>query len=85
MEKSVSDENTKKEKEEEKKYPELQEQVVQTQHRVTIKGQEIKYTVTAGTIILKQESKRDEKAEGEKAKASIFTPAAICVGSHPSS
>jgi carboxypeptidase C (cathepsin A) len=72
MEKSVSDENNKKEKEEEKKYPEPQEQVMQTQHSVTIKGEEIKYTVTAGTIILRQESKREEKAEKEKAKASIF-------------
>ena len=66
----MSDENDKDEKE--KKRPEPQEQIVHTQHSVTIKGQEIKYTVTAGTLILKQESKRDEKSEGEKAKASIF-------------
>jgi carboxypeptidase C (cathepsin A) len=70
MEKIVSDENNKEEKE--KKYPEPQEQITQTQHSVTINGQELNYTVTAGTILLKQESKREEKSEGEKAKASIF-------------
>jgi carboxypeptidase C (cathepsin A) len=63
-------ENNKKEKEE--KYPTPEEKITQTQHSVTIGGEEIKYTVTAGTIILKEESKRDEKSEGEKAKASVF-------------
>ena len=66
----MSQENNLKEKA--KEYPEPQEKISQTQHNVTISGQEIAYTVTAGTILLKQESKRDEKAEGEKAKASIF-------------
>jgi carboxypeptidase C (cathepsin A) len=66
----VSDENNKEEKE--KKYPEPQEQITQTQHSVTINGQELNYTVTAGTILRKQESKREEKSEGERAKASIF-------------
>ena len=47
-------------------------QISQTQHQVTINGEEIKYTVTAGTILLRQESKREEKPAGAKAKASIF-------------
>ncbi len=39
-----------------------------THHSVTINGKELKYTATAGTLVLKAE---DEK-EGEKPKASIF-------------
>jgi carboxypeptidase C (cathepsin A) len=35
-------------------------------------GQQLKYTVTAGTILLQQESKREENSEGETATASIF-------------
>lgn len=49
-----------------------QDEIVQTKHAVTINGQEIKYTVTTGTIVLKEEEEKDGKAEGEKAKASIF-------------
>lgn len=67
----MSESNDKKEEKNEK-YPEPKEQISQTQHSVSINGQEISYTVTAGTIILKEESKRDEKSEGEKAKASVF-------------
>ncbi|MCI0394048.1 MAG: peptidase S10 [Chloroflexi bacterium] len=52
--------------------PEPQEQLVETQHTVTIRGQEISYTATAGTIILKEEEEKDDKAEGEKAKAAVF-------------
>ncbi len=59
----------KKEKENKPEIPE--EQLVQTQHSVTINGEEINYTVTTGTIILKEESKHSEKAE-EKAKAEVF-------------
>lgn len=44
------------------------EQTVATQHRITLNGQEMAYTATAGTYVLREE---DEK-EGVKAKASIF-------------
>lgn len=43
-----------------------------TQHTAVINGQEISYTVTCGTIVLKEEAEKEGKAEGEKAKASIF-------------
>jgi len=43
-----------------------------TQHSVTIDQQEIHYTVTAGTIVLKEEQEKDSKSGGEKAKASVF-------------
>ncbi|KAA3647218.1 MAG: peptidase S10 [Chloroflexi bacterium] len=49
--------------------PAPEEQLVQTHHSITIDGKEIKYTATAGTIILKEED--DQKAE-TKAKASVF-------------
>ena len=49
-----------------------QDQLSITQHSVTIDQQEIHYTVTAGTIVLKEEQEKGSKSDGEKAKASIF-------------
>ena len=49
---------------------ESHEAIVESQHTVVIDGQEIAYTVTAGTIILKDEE--DEKERVDKPKASIF-------------
>jgi carboxypeptidase C (cathepsin A) len=50
--------------------------LVETKHSLVINGQEIRYTVTCGTIVLKEEAeKKGEKegeAEGEKPRASIF-------------
>jgi carboxypeptidase C (cathepsin A) len=47
--------------------------LVQTQHTVRIGGKEIKYTVTAGTIVLKEETPdREKEAEGEKPRAQVF-------------
>ena len=40
---------------EEKKPPIPEEKIVQTKHSLKIGGQEIKYTATAGTILLKLE------------------------------
>jgi len=55
---------------------EPKDEIVQTQHTIAINGEEIKYTVTCGTIVLKEESEKDgEKAgdsEGEEAKAKVF-------------
>jgi carboxypeptidase C (cathepsin A) len=61
-----SSDKAKDEKKDEKK-PE--EKIVQTKHSVKIGGQEIKYTATAGTILL--------KTEDDKAKASVFYVAYI--------
>jgi len=56
--------------------PTPKDQLVETQHVIVLGGQEIRYTVTAGTIVLKEETeKTGEKAgesEGEKPKASVF-------------
>ncbi|WP_027480492.1 S10 family peptidase [Deinococcus pimensis] len=44
-----------------------------TRHTVTIDGQTVPYTVTTGTIVLREERHdKDGKAEGEKARAEIF-------------
>ena len=51
---------------------EPQDQLSITQHSVTIGQQEIHYTVTAGTILLKEEQEKDSKSDGERAKASVF-------------
>lgn len=52
--------------------PRPQDQLSVTQHRATIGGQEIGYTVTCGTLVLKEEAVKDGAAEGEKPKAWVF-------------
>lgn len=56
--------------------PEPTDQLSITQHVFTSGGKPIRYTVTAGTIVLKEESEKKGKdggeAEGEKARATIF-------------
>jgi carboxypeptidase C (cathepsin A) len=56
--------------------PTPKDQTVEVQHSVTIDGKEISYTVTTGTLILKEETEKkgdkEGEAEGEKPKASIF-------------
>lgn len=67
-EEEKNDKTEEKDKEEKKEKPTPKDQIVETEHSVTIGGKKISYTVTTGTIVLKEE---DEK-EGEQAKASIF-------------
>jgi carboxypeptidase C (cathepsin A) len=54
------------EEKKEKNVPEEKQSV--TQHSVTVNGKKLDYTVTAGTIVLKEE----DVEEGERAKASVF-------------
>ena len=51
---------------------EPQDHISITQHSTTIDQKEIHYTVTAGTIVLKEEQEKGSKSYGEKAKASVF-------------
>jgi carboxypeptidase C (cathepsin A) len=68
-----------KEKKEEKPAP--KDNLVETRHSITIGGKELKYTVTTGTIILKQETPdREKEFEGEKPRASFFFTAYILEG-----
>ncbi len=47
--------------------------LVVTKHTIKIGGREIKYTVTAGTMVLKEEtSDREKELEGEKPRAQVF-------------
>jgi carboxypeptidase C (cathepsin A) len=56
-----------------------------THHRATIGGREIAYTATCGTLVLREESQKDGKAEGDKARASVFFVAYTLDGAEPGS
>ncbi|HSM57897.1 MAG TPA: hypothetical protein VK879_17215 [Candidatus Sulfomarinibacteraceae bacterium] len=50
-----------------------QEEVTSTTHHgVTIEGRTFNYTVTAGTLLLKEEAEADGKAQGQKPRARLF-------------
>ena len=53
-----------------------QDNIVTTQHTITIGGRQIGYTATTGTMVLKEESEQGGEAknenEGEKPKAELF-------------
>ncbi len=52
---------------------ELKDNLVETRHSLVLDGKEIKYTVTAGTMVMKEETTdRDKESEGEKPKAVFF-------------
>jgi carboxypeptidase C (cathepsin A) len=60
-------------KKSEEKKTEPRDNLVETKHSLVIGGQEIQYTVTAGTIVLKEETgDREKESEGEKPKAQFF-------------
>ncbi|MCA9875378.1 MAG: hypothetical protein KC441_17020, partial [Anaerolineales bacterium] len=63
----MSDKNEKDEK-----YPIPEEKLTTTRHTLYLNGQEIAYTATTGTLVLKEEHEKDDKNEGEKPKAAIF-------------
>ena len=46
--------------------------MVTTSHAITVDGEELRYTATAGRIVLKTEGHTDDKFEGPQAKAEIF-------------
>jgi carboxypeptidase C (cathepsin A) len=51
---------------------EVKDNLVETKHSITLNGETIAYTVTTGTIVLKQEAEKEGASEGEKPKASFF-------------
>jgi carboxypeptidase C (cathepsin A) len=66
---------TKKPEEEKKKAekPTPKDNIVETRHTLTIGRREIKYTVTTGTMVMKEETAdREKESEGEKPRAEIF-------------
>jgi carboxypeptidase C (cathepsin A) len=56
--------------------PEPNDLIIKTAHSILLDGQRVPYTVTTGTIVLKEEAERKGEnagvAEGEKPKASVF-------------
>src|SRR5512139_57508 len=53
--------------------PVPKDNLVVTNHTVRIGGKEIKYTVTTGTMVLKEETPdREKEAQGEKPRAQVF-------------
>jgi carboxypeptidase C (cathepsin A) len=66
-------EEKKPERREKEEKPTPKDNLVVTKHTMRIGGKEIKYTVTAGTMVLKEETgDREKEAEGEKPRAQIF-------------
>ena len=69
----MPDKDEKKPQEKKEEKPVVVDKLVESNHSIKIKGKEIKYTVTAGTMILKEETTdREKEAEGEKPRAQIF-------------
>ena len=69
----MADKDEKKSEEKKEEKPTPKDNLVVTQHKVRIGGKEIKYTVTAGTMILKEETPdREKESEGEKPRAQVF-------------
>lgn len=69
----MPDKDEKKDKEQKEERPAPKDHLVVTQHRVRIGGKEIKYTATAGTMVLKEEPiDREKEWEGEKPRAQVF-------------
>src|ERR1700682_6537555 len=60
------------EKTEKRDKPEPADQIAITRHRAKIGRREIAYTVTCGTLVLKEEAEKEGKSEGEKARAKVF-------------
>jgi len=69
----MADKDEKKPEEKKEEKPAPKDNLVVTQHKVRMGGKEIKYTVTAGTMVLKEETPdREKEAEGEKPRAQVF-------------
>ena len=52
--------------------PDPKDQISVTRHRARINGKQVAYTVTCGTMVLKEEAEKEGKSEGEKARAQVF-------------
>jgi carboxypeptidase C (cathepsin A) len=67
----MADEKKPEEKKEEKPAP--KDNLVESKHSIKIGGKEVRYTVTTGTMVLKEDiADKDKDAEVEKARAQIF-------------
>jgi len=48
------------------------DQISITRHRTRIGKRQLAYTVTCGTMVLREETEKEGKSEGEKARAKVF-------------
>ena len=54
------------------KKPDPRDQISVTKHRARINGKQLAYTVTCGTMVIREEAEKEGKSEGEKARAQVF-------------
>lgn len=54
------------------KKPDPTDQISVTRHRAKIGKRTLAYTVTCGTMVMKEESEKEGKSEGERARARVF-------------
>ena len=52
--------------------PEPADRISVSRHRARIGGRQVAYTVTCGTMVIREESEKEGKSEGERARASVF-------------
>ncbi|WP_406057244.1 S10 family peptidase [Kribbella sp. NBC_00889] len=75
MAKDETTESTTDATDEKKKPATPTDDLVTSQHTLTIEGRELQYTATTGRIVLKQEVLTDGKFDGHQAKAEVFLTA----------
>ena len=69
----MPDKDEKKLEETKEEKPIIVDKLVESNHSIKINGKEMRDTVTAGTMVLKEETAdREKEAEGEKPRAQIF-------------
>jgi carboxypeptidase C (cathepsin A) len=68
------------EKTDAQKPPEPADDLVSSQHTIVAEGTELKYTATAGRIVLRAEGHSDDKFEGAEAKAQVFITSYVLDG-----
>lgn len=68
----MADAEEKKQAEKKETPPEVKDNLVETRHSITLNGETIAYTVTTGTLVLKEEAEKEGTSEGEKPKATFF-------------
>src|SRR6187551_1595252 len=65
--------------------PEPTDDLVSTGHSLTVGGQRLTYTATAGRIVLREEVHTDGTFEGHQPRAELFVVAYTLDGADPSS
>lgn len=67
------------------KEPEPADDLVTTQHSITVGKRKLAYTATTGRMVLRQEAVADGKSEGHRPKAEVFVTAYTLDGAEPGS